>query len=150
MSNPTLEYFEEYRRKKDELKEIESMAVELRRKMDDLRSQSSDIRKELDGMRKIIAVMIETGMEPVEVKMKHEISELSDTLWESSILISDDLVTTATISPTTVTWTTTGANTPYVNMGQQSSISTGATGAVGASLYPNTKPMRITGANGVI
>jgi DNA-binding protein YbaB len=148
MSNPTLDYFEEYRKKKEELKEIDSKISELRKQADALRTRSSSIKADLEGMKKIITVMVETGMEPVEVKLKHELSELQQSFWDDVILEADNH-TTITLSPaTTVTWPSMAGGAASIT--HQPSIMTGAIGATGATSHPYQTSMRITGSNGIV
>lgn len=140
MSSPITDYFEEYRQKRKELSEIDNEIKDLRSKMDSLRDRSSLISKELSGMRRIITVMVETGMDPVEAKLKNEISNLSESLWDDVILadsMSDTTsLATITLSPTSVSWMS--------SIGATGSVTN--TGAVGQHQYSGQK--RVIGAVG--
>ena len=155
MNDTILDYFEEYRQTRRDLDDISRQMKTVRASMDELTAKAHAVQRELEGMRKIITVMVETGMDPVEAKLKNDVSDLSSSLWADTFM--DSMATTSiALAPTTITWTGGSASGGYtpVTIG-----ATGATGAIGATVatmtsigtsYPTSKPMRIPGAMGTV
>jgi hypothetical protein len=155
MNDAILDYFKEYRQTRQDLDDISRQMKTVRASMDELTAKAHAVQKELDGMRKIITVMVETGMDPVEAKLKNDVSDLSSSLWVDTLTDSMTMASIA-LAPTTITWTGGGASGGYTPL---TIGATGATGAIGASIatmtsistsYPNSKPMRVPGANGTV
>lgn len=79
--DPTLDYFEEYRRKLNQLAEIEVERIALHKQMIELKDRRLSLDTELSNMRKIITSMITTGADPVEAKLKIDMNDGTPTLW---------------------------------------------------------------------
>lgn len=81
MSNATLDYFEEYRDKIAELyrlnQQLEILEQEQQKKLSNIRVISGEI----EGMRKIISIMIDKGWDPVGAKLRIEGDHRQNTLW---------------------------------------------------------------------
>lgn len=76
------DYFEEYRRKKAAHVVLESQIRELEGEMMAKRIEMSDLRSELETMRKIITAIIDQGIDPTEARLRGT-DDINDSLWGS-------------------------------------------------------------------
>ena len=81
-NDPTLEYFEEYRNKISAMAELHTEMDLLKNRIDELRKNSASLSREIEGMRRIITVMIDQGMDPVEAKLRTDPSDRMDSMWD--------------------------------------------------------------------
>ena len=81
-NDPTLEYFEEYRNKISAVAELQTEIDLLKNRIGELRKNSTSLSREIEGMRRIITVMIDHGMDPVEAKLRTDPSDRMDSLWD--------------------------------------------------------------------
>lgn len=127
----TLEYFESYRQKKKDLleaiKENQIILERLTRQKDVILG----LENEIAAMKKIITVMIDNDMDPVQAKLTTNTEDRTSSLWEGQSYSKNNSY--ATIDPSILSTVTsiisTGSglgNIPNYNM-----VST--TGAIGAS-----------------
>lgn len=152
MTDPTLEFFEQYRSKK---LEIENLKSQLRILDDDaqrLRQNIRNINEEVESMRKIITTMIDNGWDPVEAKLRTEETDRQFSFWsaltEDSNMISSITLQSAmasSISPmigsSQYNWGATGAT--------GSTGVPGARGAIGATYGCYVYPSGANGSTGV-
>ena len=67
-------------------KALDARAVELKQQMAKCRDQHNELLGELHNMRKIITVMVNTGADPVEAKLKTDMRDESlTTLWDAQV-----------------------------------------------------------------
>lgn len=118
--DPTMDYFEKYRSKKKEMANLGSEISDLRNLIDRKKTEANSLAVEIRSMRRIITTMIDEGMDPVEVKMRNDLSDLTQSLWD----YEDDTIQTLTISGAT------GATGSMTSM----------TGMIGASVLPSYPP----------
>jgi len=146
-NDTTLEYFKEYRAKISEMKELQQEADRLKDMVDLIRKKSVNLSREIEGMRHIITVMIDQGMDPVEAKLRTEPAERTESMWDWR----DHIVTNpgaigaigatgvfggaGLVSYTSATTTAATSITGGSGYGVYT-ISTGATGATGAQGAP--------------
>ncbi len=78
------EYFEEYRQATEELVQIRARIKEeedyFNQLMSDLHESSEELHHRISRMRRIITLMLETGYDPVEAKLKID-ENIQSTLW---------------------------------------------------------------------
>jgi hypothetical protein len=137
-----MDYFEEYREKIREIKSLEKEMRDLQQLISCKRSTTESLGREVDAMRRIITVMIDRGMDPVEAKLKTDAEDRQENMWRDQIYDHSTItasggglglghgVATASVSMASVNW-------PYPSTAitNQGAISTSGT-------------MRITGAQG--
>ena len=82
MSNSTLDYFETYREKNKELHEARQLLYDLNSSVVSAKSAITELQSEIYAMRKIITMMIDNNLDPVEVKLTTEPSDRKESLWE--------------------------------------------------------------------
>lgn len=93
MTDSTLRYLEQYRNKLRELEESQTEWQKAREEVRNLALQSNAIADEISAMRRIITRMIDTGMDPVETKLKmndEDRLKTSNTLWDMHDVITID------------------------------------------------------------
>ena len=80
-------YFEQYRKKVDELdetvKQHERVSEEFNQMMEDCIEQRNYLKRELDAMRNIITYMLDHGLDPVEAKLTLDHDNKKDHLWKT-------------------------------------------------------------------
>lgn len=78
------EYFEEYRQATEDFTRIRSRIKEeedhFNQLMSDLQEASEELHHRLSKMRRVITMMLETGYDPVEAKLKID-ENMQSTLW---------------------------------------------------------------------
>jgi hypothetical protein len=80
LNDVSLEYFEEYRRKKQQELQMSESLSDAHELVHKLTREINDVKTEISNMQKIIATMIDHGVDPVEAKMR--IDELASVdLW---------------------------------------------------------------------
>ena len=111
-NDPTLEYFEEYRNKISAVAELQTEIDLLKNRIGELRKNSTSLSREIEGMRRIITVMIDHGMDPVEAKLRTDPSDRMDSMWDwkDHIVTNTGAISaTGSMSMATGTTTITGA-----------------------------------------
>ena len=111
-NDPTVEYFEEYRNKISAMAELHTEMDLLKNRIDKLQKNSTSLSREIEGMRRIITVMIDQGMDPVEVKLRTDPSDRMDSMWDwkDHIVTNTGVIgATGSMSMATGTTTITGA-----------------------------------------
>jgi predicted RNase H-like nuclease (RuvC/YqgF family) len=140
--DPSLDYFEEYREKLREIKSLEKQISDLHAQMHSKRSMVNTLSSEIESMRRIITVMIDRGMDPVEAKLKTDDEEREANLWRDHGIDRVATMTAATggagsVSITDLSWPSTIVTSAFPS---SAITNTGAISALGS--------MRITGATG--
>jgi hypothetical protein len=74
-----LEYFREYRKKRQELKDLKDKLESANLVIKSLNETISSVTSEVFSMQHIITTMIDTGCDPVEAKLKYE---NNDSIWK--------------------------------------------------------------------
>ena len=78
------QYFEEYRKATEEFARVHSRIKEeeehFNQLMADLHESSEELHHRLSRMRRVITLMLETGYDPVEAKLKID-ENIQSTLW---------------------------------------------------------------------
>ncbi len=120
MSDPTLDYFESYRKKLKELQDVEIENHNIRQAMDENRAKGIKIQHEINSMRKTITVMIEHGVDPVMAKLKTTEDDHVISIWDTLGNEYDVITTIDTMSGS--------LNSIYTSMG-----ATGAIGSISAA-----------------
>lgn len=123
MTDPTLDYFEQYRNKLRTLEESKSNIARLRGEIDRAIDACKKINSEISSMRRIITLMVDTGMDPVEAKLRHDPSDLLESMWEP-IDVLDDSITITTYPSSSTKWSSGTAT---------MSSATGAVGSTGTA-----------------
>jgi hypothetical protein len=77
------EYFENYRKLKDSARELSDTINEQDLQIAVQRDRLHSMYRDISSMRKVITEMIENDLDPVEVTMRNDISELNGNLWRS-------------------------------------------------------------------
>lgn len=103
-NNPTLDYFEEYRKKKRELESLADEHQRIKTVADEIRTKARNLEEEIASMKRIMTLMIDNGIDPVEAKLKTEPSSLVDSFWDSRIY--DDTIQDLSISSSDCVYTT--------------------------------------------
>ncbi len=78
------DYFDQYRKKQQDLRSLNTHLKELDQTISDKRNQISDLKRELEGMRKIITGMIEQDIDPTEARLRGT-DDLVDDMWDSTM-----------------------------------------------------------------
>lgn len=73
-------YFEEYRRKRGEIRILHEESRELKERLESTQKMISKLGEEVNGMRQVITKMIDEGIDPVQAKLQHDGDHQSD-LW---------------------------------------------------------------------
>lgn len=95
--DPTLDYFEEYRAKKRELDALADEYARLKNIAEKTRIKARNLEQEISSMKRIMTIMIDDGIDPVEAKLKNDPSTLVDSIWDRNVY--DDTIHELTISP---------------------------------------------------
>lgn len=121
------QYFEEYRKATEEFARVHSRIKEeeehFNQLMADLHESSEELHHRLSRMRRVITLMLETGYDPVEAKLKID-ENIQSTLWNDrhrSSLAINSLGATGASGIATISGT--GANGAYNGMISVSSAS---------------------------
>lgn len=125
-----LDYFERYRQKKQELKDLTEEVLKTRALMEKKQKECQKMAAEIRSMQKIITAMIDGDMDPVEVKLRNDIPLMTDSLWdgENSVLLDEVTLSIA---------------------GGTMAGAIGATGALGATSTLTMSPHSITSMSSV-
>jgi hypothetical protein len=127
MSETTLKYFEEYRSKIKYIKQCTAELSDLERQVEKKRGDIWTLTEEVRGMQRIITMMIDNDMDPVEVKLITEPNDRNKSFWNTNSLELNHTYDTSSQSPIS---NVTGVS--IVNLNSQYACGTGATGAYGA------------------
>jgi hypothetical protein len=88
-------YFKEYKEKLDALESIKKQHNEIhsraRRELSQIREKYDKTTNEINNMRKVITLMLDKGLDPVEAKLTVENYPNNETLWNNHICF--DVVT---------------------------------------------------------
>ena len=123
MSNPILDFFEEYRSK---MQQADAMKMNMDRaesQLIDYRNKYLAIDRELNEYRRIITVMIDNDWDPVEAKLKTDENDRQSSLWD--VKNTDSIYAKSALNSMLNT-----VNIPYT--GPYTCSGTGMTGAIGA------------------
>jgi len=147
-SDPTMDYFEEYRQKIREIKVLQKEMHELQELVSCKRSMIESLGREVDGMRRIITVMIDRGMDPVEAKLKTDTEDRREDIWKDWIY--DHSTITASIGGGLGQGTAAVYTTPPNNWSHPTTVitNTGAITTIGS--ISATGSTRVTGAQGAV
>jgi acetyl-CoA carboxylase carboxyltransferase component len=134
MNTPaTLEYFDEYRQKIAQLDELRSQEEKHRLEIEKLRKNHRKLQEELESMRKIITVMIDKGMDPVEAKLVTTDEDRKSSYWTDNMITNTGTITASGGLAAANSISITGASMYPTTLGNGIyTVSYGATGATGA------------------
>ena len=158
-SDPSLDYFEQYREKIREIKVLEEQVSNLQEQINSRRSNIKSLNTEVNGMRRIITVMIDQGMDPVEAKLRTDDDDRQDNLWRDLDLAKVTAVTggaggVSMASITDLTWPSTivtaGTGYPAIATAitNTGAISTSGSMRITGALGAYGSPQSVRGANG--
>ena len=99
MTQLTLDYFEEYRNKVKELSVVSKELEQIERSLAKKRNEIMQCQQDIVAMRHIITMMIETGMDPVEIKLSTDPLERSKSMW-NDYMFEDNYSHKATVTTT--------------------------------------------------
>jgi len=145
MEDPTLDYFERYRRVVNEKKEIEVELISLEERVKEKKRSIGKLSNDIDEMRRLITLMIETGMDPVEARMKTDPWERTSSMWEDRSFANHGTLSATGLMSGQATLLSTGSIYPP----GLTIPATAYSGAVGAQpTYKYTYPAGANGATG--
>jgi len=151
MTDPTLEFFEQYRSKKIEIENLKSQLRVLDEDAQRLRHNIRTMNEEVESMRKIITTMVDNGWDPVEAKLRTEETDRQFSFWtaltEDSNMISS--ITLQSAMASSISQLTVSSQYNWGATGATGSIgSTGAIGAIGSMQGCYSYPYGANGSTG--
>lgn len=95
LNSVILDYFEEYRQKKQQKNDLSNRLSVASQTAKNLQNDIQEINDEIATMQRIITAMIEHGCDPVEAKMRLDDLGLGN-MWynQETITLSDDVIYT--------------------------------------------------------
>jgi chromosome segregation ATPase len=75
------DYFEQYRRKQKDLRSLKNQMEELELAVSNKRNQMSDLKRELEIMRRIITAVIDQDIDPTEARLRGT-DDLFEDMWD--------------------------------------------------------------------
>jgi chromosome segregation ATPase len=88
MEKDMLDYFEKYRQTKTNLAATVAKIEDLRAQANAHRSKAAELEKDLMAMKRIISVMIEENIDPIEAKLRTSPDDRIDTIWVDELTIT--------------------------------------------------------------
>lgn len=81
MEKEMLDYFEKYRQTRDKLATTVAKIEDLKLQAAGRRSEAFELEKDLMAMKRVISVMIEENIDPIEAKLRTLPDDKVDTIW---------------------------------------------------------------------
>ena len=108
----TEKYFEEYRKNKLKVQELTNGIKDAKAKVEELTAQRDHLNNEIHTMQLIITDMIDSGLDPVESKLKHDNNVYRNNMWDDRFngMIASRIPPTSIITTINIPTTTTASS----------------------------------------
>ena len=103
MDNAILDYFQQYRIKKQEAEDIAGQLEMCEKNLAVLRAKQQEVANELNSMKRIITTMVDYDCDPVEAKLKYD-NTVVQSMWDSNLSGTEIVPTILTVDTRNV-WT---------------------------------------------